>query len=223
MLRQLAIKELRESLGLLAVGTLATAWSVAYVSGYSILPDWILYPLGFYGSGGGVPFITNRFVYYTTICLGGLAIGLGLKQSAWEDIRGTYQFLLHRPISRQEIYVTKLAVGIVALLLILTVAILAHGLWAATPGTHGGPFEWSMSLRAWRLALVLPLLYLGAFLSGVRPANWFGTRLVPLVVAIFWSVLISVVPFWSVVVLMALVGYGFALVGIAYYVSERDY
>ena len=33
------------------------------------------------------------------------------------------------------------------------------------------------AFRAWG---VLPLVYLGAFASGLRPARWFGTRLFPL-------------------------------------------
>jgi len=223
MLKALAIKELRESALVLAAGTLAMAWTVGYVSGYSILPTWIAYPLGFYGRGGGVPFISTGFVYYSVVCMGGLAIGLGLKQSAWEDMQKTYYFLLHRPISRREIFVTKLVVGIVAIVAIYTIAILIHGWWGATPGTHGGPFEWSMSLGAWRQGLVFPLLYLGAFVSGLRRANWFGTRLAPLVAAIIWSVLIAAVPFWSVAIVMTILGYGFTLVGVAYFATERDF
>jgi len=224
MLKALAIKELRESLLVLAIGALAMAWAVGYVSGFSILPNWIAYPLGFYGGGGRVvPFVSSGFVYYSAICMGGLAIGLGLKQSAWEDMRDTYYFLLHRPISRREIFATKLVVGIVAILAIYTVAILVHGWWGATLGTHGGPFEWSMLLSAWRLMLVLPVLYLGAFVSGLRPAHWFGTRLAPLVAAIVWSMLISAVPFWSVAIVMFLIACVFAVVAIAYFSAERDF
>ena len=51
---------------------------------------------------------------------------------------------------------------------------------AAAPRTHPGPFEWSMTESALRLWLILPLVYLGAFFSGLRPARWFGSRLLPL-------------------------------------------
>ena len=42
-----------------------------------------------------------------------------------------------------------------------------------------------MTAWAWQLWLCMPLVYLGAFLSGIRPARWFGTRLMPLVAAGF--------------------------------------
>jgi len=37
---------------------------------------------------------------------------------------------------------------------------------------------------AWRLALAMPLIYLAAFLSGLRPGRWLGTRLLPLAAAV---------------------------------------
>ncbi len=199
------------------------AWAVGFVSGYRVLPNWIAYPLGIYEQSRNIPFIASGFGYLSTICMGALAISLGFKQSLWEDLRGTYYFLLHRPISRRKIFATKIAVGISAILAIYAIAILVHGWWGATPATHGGPFEWSMSLVAWRYVLVFPLLYLGAFLSGLRPALWYGTRFAPLLAAILWSVFIANVPFWSVAVVMAIVGYGFTLAGIIYFATERDF
>jgi hypothetical protein len=37
-----------------------------------------------------------------------------------------------------------------------------------------------MTGATWRMTFLMLLLYLGAFLSGLRPARWFGTRLLPL-------------------------------------------
>ena len=47
---------------------------------------------------------------------------------------------------------------------------LADAGWADWPGTHPAPFEWSMIGPALRLWLLMPVVYLGAFASGIRPA-----------------------------------------------------
>jgi hypothetical protein len=56
-------------------------------------------------------------------------------------------------------------------------------MWAATPGTHASPFEWSMTMPVWGAWFGMLTIYLGAFLSGLRPGAWVGTRLAPLAAA----------------------------------------
>ena len=77
----------------------------------------------------------------------------------------------------------KLLVGVAVYLVCAAAAILVYAWWAATPGTHASPFEWSMTVPIWKVWITMPLLYLGAFLSGIRPARWVGTRLLPLAAA----------------------------------------
>ena len=81
---------------------------------------------------------------------GGLAVGLGLKQTAWEQQWGTYYYLFHRPIERRAVFWLKLAVGSAAVLLVSALVVLCYALWAAAPGNHDAPFRWSMTLPAWR-------------------------------------------------------------------------
>lgn len=219
MLKQLAIKELRESLGLAALAVLGMTWAVSQLMGFSILSSLT----GQMQSQNVLAFINDGFTSYAAIFVGGMTIALGLKQSAWEHGRGTYHFLLHRPISRRSIIGTKLAVGLLLTLLILAGAILTYGRWVSIPGNRAAPFEWSMSVQAWKLAMVLPIVYLGAFLSGMRPGRWFGTRLMPLAGAILWASFASQMPMWWLFVPLALVGYGCGLAGIAYYTETRDF
>jgi len=74
--------------------------------------------------------------------------------------------------------------------------ILVYAAWAAAPRTHPGPFEWSMTGPAFRTWLVAPVVYLGAFTSGIRPARWFGSRLLPLVAVAVPCIVACAVPFW---------------------------
>jgi hypothetical protein len=61
-----------------------------------------------------------------------------------------------------------------------------YAAWAARPGTHPAPFEWSMTDEAWRECSALTAVYLATFLTMLRPARWWGTRLLPVAAAFFW-------------------------------------
>ena len=55
---------------------------------------------GFWGAcAAAVPFILPPFI----IVSGLFAVVLGFRQSAWEEWRGTFQFLLHRPVRRDVV------------------------------------------------------------------------------------------------------------------------
>src|SRR5207245_194580 len=92
----------------------------------------------------GVPF--QEHVIAPSLAVVGVAFTLllGFRQSAWEAGQGTFKFLLHRPIGREWIFLTKLAVG-AGIYLSCTLAPLAvYAGWASVPGNYPGPFEWSI-------------------------------------------------------------------------------
>jgi hypothetical protein len=216
MLKALVIKELRESVGVAALAAAAILYALADMAGIQFLPWQIQF-------SHAMPFVSDALKSYLAMCIGGLAIGLGLKQTAWEIGQGTHYFLFHRPISRGRIFVTKLAVGFGWVLLLSTLLILLWAWWAATPGRVPVPFYWSMTIPAWQHWLTFPVVYLGAFLSGVRPGNWFGSRLVPLVAAIFIAIAAASLPFvWltAIIVVVSIVAF---TTGIFYCIDRRDY
>ncbi len=176
MIKALAIKELRESLAIVAVALLAMLYLAGSRMGWQVMP-W---------SGGNayaqsMPFIETGFAGGLMFVSGALAIALGLRQSAWENLGTRYFFLLHRPISRSLIFQIKVAVGLSILIVLSVVPVLVYGCWAATPGNHATPFFWSMTMSAWQACFAMPTIYLASVLSGLRPAKWYGTRLLPLV------------------------------------------
>jgi hypothetical protein len=174
MIRAIVIKELRELRRLAAVGLVAYALVVASLSGVPLLSFLFLVYSDF-----DIPFADERFHVLFILVSVPLAVALGLRQSLGEA-RGTWLFLLHRPIERDMIFLLKLATGCGVFLLCAAAPIVGYALWSSLPGHHASPFEWSMTMLAWRIWLVLPIVYLGAFLSGLRPARWFATRLLPL-------------------------------------------
>jgi len=154
---------------------------------------------GMSGEAPDVPFVQDNFTTVLFFIGAALAITLGFRQAAWEPSQGTALYLLHLPLTRRTIFLTKLFTGIGLLLACTLLPILIYATWAATPGTHPGPFEWSMTVPAFQLWLLMPLVYLGAFASGIRPARWFGSRLLPLVAAAFLGSLLPILAQWSLI------------------------
>jgi hypothetical protein len=191
-MKALALKELRELRGVAVLGVIAYLILVARLIGvkaFDFLP-------GLPQEPEMVPFMTGEFLSYFMVLAGLFAMALGFRQSAWESSQGTYLFLLHKPVARQAIFALKLIVGTLVYLGCSALPIALYGWWAATPGQHPSPFRWGWTGSAWWMAGISLLLYLGAFLSGLRPARWFGTRLLPLAASIFLLVCLQM-PFWS--------------------------
>jgi hypothetical protein len=191
MMNSLTRKELRECAGILAIGALAL-FGVA-LAGMRVGPL-----AGMFGaySQGPIPFLSDGFLVQFGFVALVLAVALGFRQSLG-DFQGDAQlFLLHRPVTRRRIYGAKLAVGLATYLVLSAAAILAYGVWAATPGTHASPFDWSMTAPAWTMWLAISAVYLGAFLSGIRPAAWLGTRLAPLAAAVLIMGALVASPVW---------------------------
>ncbi len=171
-----------------------------------------------------IPFVTDSFLtsfLMVSVCF---AVALGFRQSLVESGQGTYPFLLQRPVSRKRLIGAKLLVGAGLYLGCAALPILVYACWAAKPGTHASPFHWSMTLDAWKAWLLIGTLYLGAFLSGIRPGRWIGTRLMPLMAALGLTSVIALPPSRLIAALpaMALVMV-LMVVGIFYVAETRDY
>ncbi|HQU45881.1 MAG TPA: hypothetical protein PK867_23905, partial [Pirellulales bacterium] len=126
-----------------------------------------------------VPFVTDSFVTQTTIVSFCLAVGLAVKQTLAESMRGTWLWLLHRPATRGQLIALKVATGGAIYLAGAGLPIVFYACWAAWPRTHASPFYWSMTESAWQAWGIVALMYLGTFLSALRPGRWMGTRLLP--------------------------------------------
>jgi ABC-type transport system involved in multi-copper enzyme maturation permease subunit len=202
MIKALMIKELRETLGIAAI---ALALYTAFIGSMIGMPLFKALP-GIPQPGAELPLLGNTFRQFFAFLTAGLAIALGFWQTVSESNRGTFPFLLHRPLARHAIIGAKLATGLAVLIVEAGAAVLAYGLWATTPGTHPAPFAWSMAAFAWELALAMTVVYLGAFLSGLRPGLWWGTRLLPLVASCVATAFLSALAWtfggWAVMAIL---------------------
>ncbi len=176
--------------------------------------------------GTPIPFLDGVFLRPFSVISLLLAICLAVWQTLSES-RGVWLFLLYCPVSRRAIVLSKLMVGLSVVLICSALPIIAYGAWAARPGTHPSPFEWSMTHETWRLWWSMSPLYLGTLLTMLRPARWFGTRLLSCVAGFGWMVYREPLgawlwPMWQEFAVVALIDLVFAacLLLIA---REREY
>lgn len=219
-MKGLVHKELRDVLPIVALALLAYLAIVAWPIAGHVFPN-----LRGLHKGREVPFLGHQFLGYFVLVSAAFALLLGFRQSAWEEIGGRYLFLLHRPLPRKKVFLVKLATGASAFAACASVPILLYGAWAALPGTHPSPFAWSMTLPSWGLVYALVPLYLGAFLSGLYPARWYGTRLLPLFASAFLVFLAWVLldRFWYVCIPALALLAGLLTASICYVAQQRDY
>jgi ABC-type transport system involved in multi-copper enzyme maturation permease subunit len=198
MVRAIVTKELRETrvFAALALGLYFVYLSKLTGRWSRLLTQLIGWAPGMKVEAPDVPFVEDNFLTMYFFIGVALAIALGFRQSAWEPSQGTALYLLHLPLTRHTIFLTKLLTGIGLQLVCTLLPILIYATWAAMPGTHPGPFAWSMTGPALHIWLLMPLVYLGAFASGIRPARWFGARLLPLVSVAIPAFLLDFVPYW---------------------------
>ena len=195
MLKSMMRKELRELLPFVAIALLFQFFVISLEAGMKWKPI---------GSWFGLDRLLNQIIPFVSpeSCVGSFVVGgflaviIGLWQSMWESSRGTFLYLLHRPAAREAILSAKLLAGSAAFLSATAIPLFCYAIWAAIPGTHASPFEWSMTGPAWKVCCVLVLLYLGAFLSGIWPARWYVSKFWPLVTITFGVFLLGVSP-WS--------------------------
>ncbi|MGA2256111.1 MAG: hypothetical protein ABSG53_15800 [Thermoguttaceae bacterium] len=217
MLKALVLKELRETAWIALIGLVAHLAFVANYAGYDVLPFW---------STGrvAIPFLDDRFVSSFCLVSIALAVALGLRQTAFESGRGTWLFLLHRPVSMRHVLAVKLAVGTGLYLICGLITILSYAAWAAMPGKHPSPFLWWMTADAWKAWGAIAVVYLGAFLSGMRPAHWFGTRLLPLVAGGLLAMLVGLALFWPLLGIAVFLLVAACLVSLIHFTARtRDF
>jgi ABC-type transport system involved in multi-copper enzyme maturation permease subunit len=120
------------------------------------------------------------------------AVAAGLWQCARENQANHYQFLLHRPLHRNTIFISKLALGAAVCLLTVGLPLLCFAFWVDNRLAFHSMAPW-LSEPAWKTDAGLLLLYLGGFLSALRPGRWYGSRFLPLFAGILLFIIVVVV------------------------------
>jgi len=208
------LKELRETGWIALVGLAAQLAFVANCAGYAVVPFWTR--MGVIG----IPFLDGGFMTSFCFISAALAAALGMRQTAVESSRGTWLFLRHRPASLWQVLAAKLAVGTGLYLICGLIPILTYAAWAELPGRHASPFSWWMTMDAWKAWGLITIIYLGTFLAGIRPARWFGTRLLPLAAGGLLTLLLIYPMFWPLLGIAAFLLVASGLIGLIHFTAR---
>ncbi|HEV2968818.1 MAG TPA: hypothetical protein VGY55_02440 [Pirellulales bacterium] len=193
MWKAIVYKELRENLWIGAAALAIYAIMVGSFIGVDLTAAFVSRSTN---SAAQIPFSDDRFTGEFAILSALFAVVIGFRQTIMESVRGTWLVLFNRPIEFGRVVALKLLSGAAIFLVCSAVPILWYGCWAATPGTHASPFFWCMTWPSWVVWFSMIPIYLGAFLSGLRPGRWFGTRALPLAGATFFAFVIGVAHTW---------------------------
>jgi hypothetical protein len=172
---------------------------------------WILVPilliLGPMTLFGTFALMEMGSLFYVGLVAAVFGAMLGFLQVFFESQGDKRSLLLHRPLSRSQIFLAKALAGVGLYLLALGIPFVwAVGL-AATPGHHHQPFGWPMGLPWLADVLTGLVYYFAGMLTAQREARWYGSRCLGLAAGFFCSLVVWTVPeFWQALLAIALVG-----------------
>jgi ABC-type transport system involved in multi-copper enzyme maturation permease subunit len=170
-------KEIKENLPWAALGLLVV--SLAFYAGLGEGGPGFL---SLFGSGrgyypSGLPLLSHSLLPYTTAVYAIFGAALGMLQTIPESVRGTYPFLVHRPVRRGRLLLGKALAGAAMYAVAGGVPLLLAVIWVAVPGHYAAPFRVAMAGPVFADFLCGLVFYLAGILTGVRRAKWYGTRL----------------------------------------------
>ncbi|WP_339742405.1 hypothetical protein [uncultured Rubinisphaera sp.] len=174
----LAYKEFRQLLPIQIVGLILVLLTIFGMCGINILA------ISGNSSTTEIPFYNDTTAQFLP-AIGAMLAGItGYWQTLSESMRGTWLFLWHRPIARSRMTLVKLSSGLGLIWCVTVFPMLFYALWAGSQGSIAAPFLWENTLMYWKSCFGLSMIYLSCYLSGLRRARWYGTRLLPVLMAI---------------------------------------
>ncbi len=166
-LKPLIWKELRENVKLLPIGV--------FICGVIC---WMSLP-----SANNSYLIATKLVNYLAIASPLLAFALGVVQ-AFRDLQPAARaYLTHRNVTESDVFLSKTIAGFLIYAAAIVVPLLVMASWIGIQGMDRFPMRPAQTIPACVLALAAFVLHPAAMMMMVRSASWWGTRLLPLVLA----------------------------------------
>jgi hypothetical protein len=188
-MKTLILKELRENvkLAVLGLGILALILALNAQKYSTILKNL-----------GGISDSQQVYLPWQPLVSSDILIGffcaifgavLGWFQIHNERHRDLWAFLIHRPITRTEIFFGKVIAGLMLYVLATGLPLIGFIAWALVPGHVAAPFQWAMLRPTAIIVLSGTLYYFAGMLTGLRQARWYASRALGLGVALFVSLM----------------------------------
>ena len=129
----------------------------------------------------------GRPVLYMITVLFAIAAGSG--RCGENRLANHYQFLLHRPLDRSTIFISKIGFGAATVIVVVGLPQLLFAIWADSRiGWRGNMWPFP----ACQLTAGVLFFYFGAALSGLRPGRWYGSQFLPLLAGILLFIVLQV-------------------------------
>ena len=200
-MKALIQKELRENLKLAVLGLIIySAFLALNIHTYS---HW----MKFVAAGGQgqkevemmQPLISGGFWGLSGILCATFGAVLGWFQIYNERSRDLWTFLVHRPVTRTQVFFGKILAGLVLYILVAGLPLTGYLIWALAPGHVAAPFEWAMLRPVAVLSISGMVYYFAGMLTGLRQARWYASRALGLGTAavVSLAVIYSTPHFWQ--------------------------
>jgi hypothetical protein len=127
------------------------------------------------------------------------ALALGILQTVFEGSRDRWAFLMHRGVSPERILAAKAIAGLTYILVAAGIPLLGMTWWCSRPGNVPAPFHSIAPLvGVIGIFAAFPAWFAGV-LIGLRDVRWYGSRILPLGLALapIISVLVAT-QYWHV-------------------------
>ena len=113
----------------------------------------------------------------------GLGLALGIRQFWIPNITRTWQFLLHRSVSRKTILAAKLTAAMIAFIISLGPVWIGLYWYARRPEVFPIPQTPRIFIEGWIFIMLGLVTYLGTALSGLSQTKWYTTKIFGIVFA----------------------------------------
>src|SRR5262245_14394754 len=156
---------------------------------------------------GPLPLMHPVAWFFVGLVAAAFGAALGFLQVYFESQGDKRSLLLHRPISRSQIFLSKAIAGVGLYLLALGIPLACVVGLAATPGRLPQPFSWPMALPLAADVLAGLVYYFAGMLTAQREARWYGSRCLGLAAGLCCSFLVWLLPeFWHALLAVVTLG-----------------
>ncbi len=178
-------KECRENVNWAILGTLGLSLTLAYL----VYND---------GASPTLSTVWNNATLTLTLGAPFTGLALGLLQILPETRRDRWAFLVHRPASRTRLFFGKVLPGLFLYGLMTLLPLCGLLAWYAHSSRLAGPFDARFLLGPFAAILGGLAFYFAGLLIALRPARWYGSRTLPIVLALLAPCAVTAAPeFWQ--------------------------
>ncbi len=122
------------------------------------------------------PLLSSQLLIASAFFCAIFGVVLGWLQTRNEAHRDLWAFLIHRPITRTEIFWSKAIAGLSLYIFAMGVPLVVLMAVVRVPGHIAAPFEWAMIVPMASIMLTGIAFYFAGLLTGLRQARWYASR-----------------------------------------------